>query len=136
MADGLNKVLLLGNLGSNPELRLTAGGQSILSLRVATTEAYFDKDQTKQQRTEWHSVTLWGKRGESLSRLLTKGSRVLIEGRLHTSSYEKDGAKRYRTEVIATDLHLAGTGRAPIAPRPLSKPLSFDLPVEEADIAV
>ena len=112
MSEGLNKVMLLGNLGADPELRLTPSGQAVLNMRLATTETYLDKNQVRQERTEWHSVALWGKRAEALARLLSKGSRVLVEGRLHTSSYEKDGVKRTRTEVVATDLWFAGGGPA------------------------
>jgi single-strand DNA-binding protein len=111
MAEGLNKVLLLGNLGADPELRVTPGGQAILKLRLATTESYLDRNNTRQERTEWHSVTLWGKRGEALSKFLTKGERIFVEGSIRTSSYEKDGEKRYRTEVVANNIILAGRGK-------------------------
>lgn len=110
MAEGLNRVQLLGNLGADPELKVTQGGQAVLKLRLATTESYLDRNNTRQERTEWHSVTLWGKRGEALAKFLTKGERVFVEGRIQTSSYEKDGEKRYRTEVIATNLILCGRG--------------------------
>lgn len=108
MTQGLNKVMLFGNLGAEPELRTTGAGAHVLSFRIATTEVYFDKQQQKQERTEWHQVALFGARAEPLAKLLHKGSRVLVEGRLQTSSYEKDGSKRYKTEVIATDLFLGG----------------------------
>jgi single-strand DNA-binding protein len=112
MTQGLNKVMLFGNLGADPELRGAEGGVRVLSFRIATTEVYFDKNQQKQERTEWHQVALFGARAEPLSRLLRKGSRVLVEGRLQTSSYEKDQSKRYKTEVVATDLFLAGPASA------------------------
>ncbi len=109
MAEGLNKVMLLGNLGADPELRVTSGGQSVLKLRLATSETYLDKDKNRQERTEWHSVTVWGKRGEGLSKILTKGSRIFVEGGLRTDSYDdKDGNKRYRTEIVASNVLLAG----------------------------
>src|SRR6185295_7696643 len=108
MAEGLNRVLLLGNLGSDPELKMTQGGQAVLKLRLATTETYLDRNQTRQERTEWHSVTLWGKRGEALAKFLHKGERIFVEGRVQTSSYEKDGEKRYRTEIVATNVILSG----------------------------
>jgi single stranded DNA-binding protein len=111
MADGLNKVLLFGNLGADPELRLTPGGQSVLSLRMATTEVYFDKERVKQERVEWHTVTVWGRRADALAKLLGKGSRVLVEGRIHNSSYEKDGVKKVKSEVVAEELFLAGGRR-------------------------
>ena len=111
MAEGLNKVMLLGNLGADPELKMTQGGQAVLKLRLATTETYLDKNQTRQERTEWHSVTMWGKRGEALSKFLQKGERIFVEGSLRTSSYEKDGEKRYRTEIVANNLILAGRGK-------------------------
>ena len=111
MAEGLNKVLLLGNLGADPELRVTPGGQAVLKLRLATTESYLDRSNTRQERTEWHRVTIWGKRGEALAKFLTKGERIFIEGRIQTSSYEKNGEKRYSTEVIANNVILAGSRR-------------------------
>ena len=111
MAEGLNKVMLLGNLGADPELKMTQGGQAVLKLRLATTETYLDKSQTRQERTEWHSVTLWGKRGEALAKFLTKGERIFVEGSLRTSSYEKNGEKRYSTEINASNIILAGRGK-------------------------
>lgn len=111
MSEGLNRVMLLGNLGADPELRFTPGGQAVLNLRLATTESYVDKDKQRQERTEWHAVVVWGKRGEALGKILSKGSSVFIEGSLRTSSYEKDGAKRYKTEVIANNVIIAGGRR-------------------------
>lgn len=108
MSNGLNKVMLLGNLGADPELRQTQGGQAVLKLRLATTETYLDKSNTRQERTEWHSITVWGKRGEALAKILQKGSNIFVEGSLRTSSYEKDGEKRYRTEIVANNILLTG----------------------------
>lgn len=112
MAEGLNKVMLLGNLGADPELKMTQGGQAVLKLRLATTESYLDRNNARQERTEWHSITVWGKRGEALSKILSKGSSIFVEGSLRTSSYEKDGEKRYRTEINANNIILAGRGKA------------------------
>jgi single-strand DNA-binding protein len=111
MAEGLNRVMLLGNLGQDPELRMTSGGQAVLKLRLATSETYLDRNKVRQERTEWHSVVIWGKRAEALSKFLTKGSRIFVEGGIRTSSYEdKEGQKRYRTEVVASNIILSGSG--------------------------
>ena len=112
MAEGLNRVMLLGNLGADPDLKVTAGGQAVLKLRLATTETYLDKANARQERTEWHSITVWGKRGEALAKILSKGSSIFVEGSLRTSSYEKDGEKRYRTEINANNIILAGGKRS------------------------
>jgi single-strand DNA-binding protein len=110
MAEGLNRVTLIGNLGQDPELRYTQSNQGVLSLRIATTESYFDNTtKERKERTEWHSVVIWGKRGEALSKILSKGSRICIEGRLQTRTWEdKTGSKRYSTEVVANNVILLG----------------------------
>lgn len=111
MADGLNKVMLLGNLGADPELRFTQGGQAVLNIRLATTESYLDKNKVRKERTDWHSVTVWGRRGEALAKILAKGSTIFVEGSIRTSSYDdKDGNKRYKTEINANNIILAGRG--------------------------
>ncbi|HWP08320.1 MAG TPA: single-stranded DNA-binding protein [Polyangiaceae bacterium] len=111
MAEGLNRVMLLGNLGADPELRMTNGGQAVLKLRLATSETYLDRNKVRQERTEWHSVVVWGKRAEALAKFLTKGSRIFVEGGLRTSSYDdKEGNKRYKTEVVANNIILSGGG--------------------------
>src|SRR5579862_8105276 len=111
MAEGLNRVMLLGNLGADPELRVTPGGQAVLKLRLATNESYVDRNNVRQERTEWHRVTIWGRRAEALGKLLQKGDSLFIEGRLQTSSYDKNGEKRYSTEVVANNVILSGGGR-------------------------
>jgi single-strand DNA-binding protein len=114
MSDGLNRVLLIGNLGQDPELRYTQGGQAILNLRIATNESYVNRDGERQEKTEWHTVIVWGKRGEALGKILSKGRQIFVEGRLQTRSWEdKQGAgKRYATEVVANDvILLGGAGR-------------------------
>jgi single-strand DNA-binding protein len=108
MSDGINQVFLFGNLGTDPELRHTSAGP-VLKLRLATNRSWLDKEtNTRKEETEWHRVTVFGRRGEAVQKFLHKGSLVFIVGRLHTSSYEKDGQKRYSTEIIAEDLRLGG----------------------------
>lgn len=112
MAEGLNKVMLLGNIGADPELRFTQGGQAVLNLRLATTESYLDSSKERKERTDWHNVVVWGKRAEALGKILAKGSSIFVEGRLQTSSYDdRDGNKRYRTDVVANNVLLTGGGR-------------------------
>jgi single-strand DNA-binding protein len=118
MAEGLNKVMLLGKLSAPPELRSTQGGASVLKLRIATTERYLDQNKEWKERTEWHSVSVWGKRGEALHRLLAKDETVFIEGSLRHSSYEKDGVKHYTTDIVAENVLLTGS-------RPQPRPESF-----------
>jgi single-strand DNA-binding protein len=113
MSDGMNRVILLGNLGADPELRYTTAGAAVLNLRLATNESWVDKNKEPQERTEWHQVVVWGPRAEGLARVLTKGSGVLVEGTLRTSSYEKDGQKRYRTEVYAREVCFTGRKAGP-----------------------
>src|SRR5579859_1175830 len=109
MAEGLNRVMLLGNLGADPELRVTPGGQAVLKLRLATNESYVDRNNVRQERTEWHRVTVWGRRAEALGKFLQKGDSIFVDGRLQTSSYEKNGEKRYSTEVVANNIVLPGS---------------------------
>lgn len=113
MSDGMNKVILLGNIGADPELRFTGSGIAVLNFRMATNESYVDRNKELQERTEWHTVVIWGARAEALAKILSRGACVLVEGGLRTSSYEKDGTKRYKTEVHAREICL--TGRRPPA---------------------
>ncbi len=108
MAEGLNRVMLFGNLGAEPELRFTKGGQAVMQLRLATTERFKDQSGTWTDRTEWHSVVVWGKRAEALSKFLRKGSSIFVEGSLRTTNWEKDGQKHYKTEVNAREILLTG----------------------------
>lgn len=119
MSEGLNKWMGLGNLAADPELKMVAGGQALLKMRLACSESYLDKNNERQERCEFVSVTLWGKRGEALAKFLKKGDRIFVEGGLRTSSYEKDGEKRYRTEINATNVILSGSrGSSDAEPEP------------------
>ncbi|HEY2028259.1 MAG TPA: single-stranded DNA-binding protein [Myxococcales bacterium] len=99
---GVNKVILVGNLGKDPEVRYTPGGQSVANFTIATNENWTDKQGQKQERTEWHRIVVWGKAAELCGEYLSKGRQVYIEGRLQTREWtNKEGAKQYTTEVVA-----------------------------------
>jgi len=103
MADGINKAILVGNLGQDPELRYTASGQAVCNMRLATSEKWSGRDGELKERTEWHTVVAWGKTAESCDRFLSKGRQVYVEGRIQTRSWEdRDGNPRKSTEVVAT----------------------------------
>ena len=115
----VNKVILVGNLGRDAELRYTPGGAAVASLNLATTEVWNDRSSgQRQEKTEWHRVVVWGKTAESLSEYLTKGKQIYVEGRLQTRQWDdKDGNKRYTTEVRGDRVVLlSGGGRGAGAP--------------------
>ena len=102
---GINKVILVGNLGQDPEVKYTAGGAAVTTLSLATSESWKDKDTgSDQERTEWHRVVLWRRLAEIAGEYLKKGSMVYIEGQLQTRKWEQDGQTRYTTEVIGRDM--------------------------------
>jgi single-strand DNA-binding protein len=105
----VNKVILVGNLGKDAELRYTPGGAAVATLRLATADRYKDKDGQWQEQTEWHTVVVWGKTAESLAEYLRKGKQIYVEGRLQTRSWDdKEGKKRYATEVKGDRIVLLG----------------------------
>ena len=107
----VNKVILVGNLGRDAELRYTPGGAAVATLNMATTEVWNDKSGQRQEKTEWHRVVLWGKTAESLNEYLTKGKQIYVEGRLQTRQWDdKDGNKRYTTEIRGDRVVLLGGG--------------------------
>jgi single-strand DNA-binding protein len=107
----LNKVILIGRLGADPEVRYTTEGSSVASFRIATTETWKDKGGNKQERTEWHSIVAWRRLGEIAGEYLKKGSLVYIEGRIRSREYDaKDGTKRKVFEIEATDMKLLPSG--------------------------
>jgi len=109
MARGINKVILIGNLGGDPELRSTPSGSAVASFTVATNESWTGKDGQKQERTEWHRVVAWSRLAEICGQYLRKGSQVYIEGRLQTREWEdKQGNQRKTTEIIARDMQMLG----------------------------
>jgi single-strand DNA-binding protein len=107
----VNKVILVGNLGRDAELRYTPGGAAVATLNLATTETWNDKEGQRQEKTEWHRVILWGKQAETLNQYLQKGKQIYVEGRLQTRQWDdKDGNKRYTTEVRGDRVVLLSSG--------------------------
>jgi single-strand DNA-binding protein len=109
----VNKVILIGNLGRDAELRYTPGGAAVATLSLATTEVWNDRNTNqRQEKTEWHRIVVWGKQAETLQEYLTKGRQIYVEGRLQTRQWDdKDGNKRYTTEIKADRITLLGGGR-------------------------
>lgn len=112
MARGINKVILVGNLGGDPETRYTAGGSAITTIKVATSESWKDKNTGENvDKTEWHRVKFFGRLAEIAGEYLKKGRQVYVEGKLRTDSYtDKDGVQRYTTDIIADEMQMLGTG--------------------------
>lgn len=119
MAISINRVCILGRLGADPDGNTTSGGgTTVCRMRVATSRMRKQQDGTRQEETEWHNVVLFGRQAETAKQYLTKGSEVYIEGRLQTRSYEKDGVKRYSTEIIAEQMQLGAKAHGnPPAPK-------------------
>ena len=106
---GVNKVILVGRLGADPEVRQISSGKSVCQLSVATSENWVDRDGQKQERTEWHRIVIWGRMAEVCGQHLSKGRQVYVEGRLQTRSWEdQQGQKRYTTEVVANTVQFLG----------------------------
>lgn len=109
----VNKVILIGNLGADPELRSTQTGQSVCSLRLATSEKYKDRDGNMQERTEWHKVVVWGPQAETVNKYCKKGKQIFLEGRIQTRKWQdKNGADQYTTEIVAENVRFLGGGGA------------------------
>ena len=97
----LNKAMLIGRLGSDPELKYTPSGVAVCTFRIATNEVWTDKDGNRQEKTEWHNIKIWRRQAEIAAEFLEKGKQVYIEGRIETRNWEQDGQKRYMTEIVA-----------------------------------
>jgi single-strand DNA-binding protein len=106
----VNKVILIGNLGADPELKYTPSSRPLCNLRIATTDVFKDKSGQRQERTEWHRVTVWGDQAENCNKYLSKGRSVYVEGRLQTRSYDKEGQKHYATDIVADRVVFLGSG--------------------------
>jgi len=120
---GINKVILIGKLGRDPEVRYTPDGTAVASFSIATSDEWKDKDTgEKKERTEWHRIVAWRRLGEICGEYLSKGRQVYIEGKLQTRSWEKDGITRYTTEIIASDVQFLGTRESNSDSRAYSPP--------------
>jgi len=123
---GVNKVIIIGRLGADPELKTVTGGQSVARLSIATSENWTDKQGQKQERTEWHRVVVWGKLAELCGKYLTKGRQAYIEGRLQTRSWEdQQGQKRYATEIVANTVQFLGSTQGMNSERSSSNDSAF-----------
>ena len=128
----INKVLLLGNLGRDPELRSTPKGNNVLNFSMATSRRWKDREaEVVHDETDWHRIVVWGRQAEVLSEYLKKGSQVHIEGRLQTRSWsDNDGAKRYTTEIVASRIQMLGRPEDRRTPEPVDEP---EVPVASAE---
>lgn len=135
MAKGLNKVMLIGRLGKDPELKYTEKGTAYCNFSIATDESYKDENGNKVERTEWHNIVTWRKLAEICQQYLKKGSKIYCEGKLQTDSYEKDGLKRYSTKIVMTDMAMLDSKTANDKVSDESaKPVDSSNPGEEDDL--
>jgi single-strand DNA-binding protein len=119
---GVNKAILVGNLGADPEIRYTPAGVAVANFRIATSENWVTKSGEKQERTEWHRIVAFGKLAEICGQYLNKGKQVYIEGRIQTRQWEdKEGGKRYTTEIVASTMQMLGPAPAKAAEEPPSE---------------
>ncbi len=109
---GINKVIIIGRLGQDPEVKAVGQGATVTRLNVATSETWVDKSGQKQERTEWHRITVWGKLAELCGKYLAKGRQVYVEGKLQTRSWEDNGQKKYSTEIVASTVQFLSSNQA------------------------
>lgn len=112
MSRGFNRVVLIGNVGKDPEVRYTGNGTPVATFSLATSEIWRDKDGNVQERTDWHNIVAWRKLAEIIQGIVKKGSRLLVEGKIQNRSYEKNGEKRYMTEIVADNILLLDSREA------------------------
>ncbi len=133
MNSGMNRVTLFGNIGADPELRTTKDNVALLRFRLATSESWIDKEtKEREERTEWHDVVVFGPRAEGLARVLKKGEPLLIEGSLRTTTVEKDGVRKWYTDVVVRDVFF--TGRPRKAEEPAQSLIARAAVLREADL--
>lgn len=121
---GVNKVILVGNLGRDPEIRTLESGVKVATFSLATTESYKGKDGNRVEQTEWHNIVLWRGLAEVAERFLKKGNQIYIEGKIRTRSYEKDGQKKYVSEIVADNMTMLGGKRESSDPQDYQQPSS------------
>ena len=126
----MNRVTLIGNLGQDPEFRYTLSGTALAKFSLATSRKFTDRDGQKQEKTEWHRIVVWRKLAEVCGQYLTKGEKVMIEGRIEYGSYERDGVKHYTTDIIAENMEMLGS-RGYSEPREAREPSSPSAVVED-----
>lgn len=128
----INKAILIGNLGRDPEMRYAQSGAAACNFSIATSETWKDKDGEKQEKTEWHNIVAFGRLGEICGEYLSKGSRVYIDGRIQTDEWEKDGVKRWTTKIVVREMKMLGGGESQGKPSqerdPDGPPVDDDIP--------
>ena len=127
----VNKVILIGNLGKDPEVRFTANGRAVARFPIATSEVWNDADGNRQERTEWHNIIVWGKQGETCGQYLAKGRQIYVEGSIRSRSYDdKNGIKRYVTEIVARTVRFLGGGGGTRVATEMGGEMATDVPGE------
>jgi len=134
----VNKAILVGRLGADPEVRFTGAGRAVCNFRIATDSVWKDRDGNRQKRTEWHKIVVFGPQGETCGKYLSKGREVYVEGELQTRSYEKEGQKHYSTEIVAQTVRFLGGGGERGAGRDMGGDSDmgggFDAPMADDDV--
>jgi len=130
----VNKVIVVGNLGRDPEIRYSQQGTAVCNLAIATSDKWTDKQGQQQSKTEWHRVVVFGKQAENCERYLSKGKQVYVEGKLQTSSYEKEGQTHYATDIIAQAVQFLGAGQGGGQQRQQPRQQSAAPQIDETDI--
>lgn len=134
----VNKAILVGRLGADPEVRFTGAGRAVCNFRIATDSVWKDRDGNRQKRTEWHKIVVFGPQGETCGKYLAKGREVYVEGELQTRSYEKEGQKHYSTEIVAQTVRFLGGGGERGAGRDMGGDSDmgggFDAPMADDDV--
>jgi single-strand DNA-binding protein len=131
----VNKVILIGNLGKDPEVRFTPSGRAVARFSIATSDVWNDANGNRQERTEWHNIVVWGKQGETCGQYLAKGRQVFVEGSIRNRSYDdKNGNKRYITEIVAQNVRFLGGGGGTRVAREYGEEAAGEQPLETSPV--